>query len=340
MTFIRRGRVSAKDIQIVKANTLIEQELQIRWLVEDRLTLGGLSVLAGKPKSGKTVLARYLSYCVAGGHPFLDSMAIERGPVLYISLEDGEDLVKHQLQAMNNGGGPLPIGFVFAKSDPDLAKAIHSVASRMKQPPVLIVVDTLQRLLLVNDLNSYAEVSVAMEPVMDLAAETGAHVMCVHHARKSHEYEGVGDSILGSTALLGSVDCALLVRRYREFRTVETLQRFGPDMDEQVLRLNQSTMKLTLAGDRERYQEGVWARKILRAIADNEGFVYKKELPGVCNIMGKDEAVRLNRVVREMQKAGRLYQGGEGGRKDPLKLGVKPFPEPRVEAPDQTTLDF
>src|SRR5713226_8713910 len=51
---------------------LQEREEQVRWVLEDRLPAGGFSLLAGKPKAGKSTLARCLALAVARGERFLN----------------------------------------------------------------------------------------------------------------------------------------------------------------------------------------------------------------------------------------------------------------------------
>ena len=48
----------------------------------------------------------------------------------------------------------------------------------------------------------------ALDPLIDLAHKTGAHICLIHHARKG---EAGTDAYLGSTALSGSVDTSLLL---------------------------------------------------------------------------------------------------------------------------------
>ena len=56
-----------------------------------------------------------------------------------------------------------------------------------RKKPVLVIVDTLFRFTRVTDLNDYAKVIVALDPLLTLARTYSAHLMCLHHARKSAE---------------------------------------------------------------------------------------------------------------------------------------------------------
>jgi RecA-family ATPase len=48
----------------------------------------GLTILAGRPKCGKSWLALHIAMQVAAGGRTLESTPVEPGPVLYLALED------------------------------------------------------------------------------------------------------------------------------------------------------------------------------------------------------------------------------------------------------------
>jgi hypothetical protein len=56
---------------------------QVDWVVHELLPRGSLTLLAGREKSGKSLLATDLAASVAGGETFLDR-AVQPGPVLLI----------------------------------------------------------------------------------------------------------------------------------------------------------------------------------------------------------------------------------------------------------------
>jgi putative DNA primase/helicase len=66
---------------------LSQPETPLEWLVDGLLPREAISLLVGRPKSGKTTLCRTLAADVVGGAAFLDRTT-EQGPVIYVSLED------------------------------------------------------------------------------------------------------------------------------------------------------------------------------------------------------------------------------------------------------------
>src|SRR5262245_30883908 len=63
----------------------------------------GVTVLAGRPKTGKRWLALALSLAVAAGEPALGALAVEPGAVLYLALEEGERRLQGRLRAVLAG---------------------------------------------------------------------------------------------------------------------------------------------------------------------------------------------------------------------------------------------
>jgi Mrp family chromosome partitioning ATPase len=63
------GKASLDLVHI--SELLGEPDEPENWLVDGLLPTGGLSVLVGKPKAGKSTLARALAVAVARGEPWL-----------------------------------------------------------------------------------------------------------------------------------------------------------------------------------------------------------------------------------------------------------------------------
>src|SRR5262249_32328327 len=202
---------------------------------------------------------------VARGEPFL-GRETSKGPVIYLALEEKRGEVRRHFQAMGGSGEEILIHF---GSAPENAVADLRRLSGQKRS-VLVIVDPLFRMARVKDTNDYAQVLAALEPFLTLARETGAHVMAVHHGGKN-ERPG-GDSILGSTAILGTVDTAILMKRGDRYRTVWTLQRYGADLEETVLEFDGDTRTVDLGKSREEAEEH-------RIAGEIEEFLRKKDTP-------------------------------------------------------------
>jgi hypothetical protein len=149
------------------SDLLAEPDDAIEWIIEDRFSYGSVNLLAGKPKAGKSTLARYLAFCVATGTPFLGYQTIS-GPVWYIVLEDKRSEVRRHFRNLG-ATGIEAIRFLFG-NQPELLEKLTLLAERER--PLVVVVDTLQRFIDAKDLNDYAEVTAKLTPIIALARST------------------------------------------------------------------------------------------------------------------------------------------------------------------------
>ena len=296
------------------AELLTASDEGVAWLVDDMLTVGGLSMLVAKPKAGKSTLARDLARRVARGEPWL-GRTVQRGSVLYIALEEQRAVVAEHFKAMGlHAGDPLA---VYVGPPPANAMDALAAACEAQPPPALVIVDPLFRLVAIDDGNDYAKVTAALAPLVDLARTTGAHVLTVHHARKTGG--DAGDETLGSTGLLGAVDCNLSLKRNPGGeRYLSTLQRIGADMPETLLTMDPETMTIS-AGD----------TKAARTQADLETLIVDRlrdtrhahTVPDLAKAINRREG-GVRSTLRDMLDQGRVVRSGEGKSGDPHRFEI------------------
>lgn len=102
----------------------------------------------------------------------------------------------------------------------------------------------------------------ALEPLLVLAPETGAHVLLVYHAGKGKAIDAV-DSALGSTAFGAAVDTILTLRRTEHYRTIESVQRYGTDLPETVLDFDGERRAVSIGVTKEKAAANRIAENIL-----------------------------------------------------------------------------
>ena len=97
-----------------------EPEVPIDWLLDGLLVRGTVSLLAAKPKTGKSVFARGLALAVAQGRSFL-GRTTNQGGVLYLCLEERQQDVRRDFERMGaTGSEPLSIAEMAAPGIPGL----------------------------------------------------------------------------------------------------------------------------------------------------------------------------------------------------------------------------
>jgi len=294
---------------------LQEREEQVRWVLKDRLPAGGFSLLAGKPKAGKSTLARCLSLAVARGERFLNWRTTP-GAVLYLALEEKRSEVQRHFQQMG-ALGDEPI-LVHAAQAPQAAiSALRDLVAKHK--PILVIVDPLLRLVRLQDSNDYAEVTQALEPLLALARERGAHVLAVHHLRKG-ERTDTGDTILGSTAFRAAVDTSLLLKRTDLYRILSSEQRYGPDLPESVLEFDAERRTVALGTSRAEAETDKLSAAILAYLEDRG-----EQLEPIIMEAVEGRLANKRTVLRSLCQAARVTRSGTGRRNDPFRYAISDF---------------
>lgn len=213
--------VTAREL---RASTPEEPE----WVWRGYLARNAVTLLAGKPKAGKSTLALAVAEAIVSRAPSFLGRAVTGGPVVYVSEEGAATLRSkvgdsEQLVLLDRERAWPP------PSWPSLIDEVVAEAHRIGAS--LIVVDTFARWAgLTGDAeHSAGHVQAAMEPLLG-AARTGLAVLLVHHQRKAGG-EG-GDAIRGSTALPAAVDVVMEYERparpaSRRHRQVTTTGRWS-----------------------------------------------------------------------------------------------------------------
>ena len=138
---IDRDATTASNPMISKTvelgELLTEPDEPVRWLVEDVMPAGGSSLVVAPPKAGKTTAARCLAVAVARGLSWL-GRECDRGPVLYLALEERRDEVKRHFAKL--GARPDDQIRVYVQPAPrDGLGALRGAVLAFK--PVLVIVD-------------------------------------------------------------------------------------------------------------------------------------------------------------------------------------------------------
>jgi hypothetical protein len=290
-----------------------EPEESVSWLLAGILPSGGLSLLAAKPKAGKSTLARCLALSVARGEVFL-GRDTQKGAVVYLALEEKRSEVRRHFRTMGATGDEEI--YVHAAHAP--AEALGAITIEVKaRKPVLLIIDPLLRFTRVKDGNDYAQVTAALEPLLILARQHNVHVLLVHHAGKGERSEAT-DGILGSTALFAAVDTALIMKRSDKCRTVQSRQRYGEDLAETLLEFNSNTRTLALGVEKSQADLQAIACAALGYLQTSLDPKTEDEILEA--VEGRTGLKR--KVIRTLVVDGTITRAGSGKKGDPYKYSV------------------
>lgn len=296
---------------------LNEPEEETSWVIDNLLPTSGFSIVAAKPKVGKSTWARQAALSVARGDVFLGRQT-SKGAVLYVALEEKRSEVsRHFKQLSATGSEDL---YVYVGSVPEEAhKWLDREIKRRK--PLLVIIDTLFRFVNITDGNDYAKVTAALTPLLSLARDNGAHLMVIHHARKGGG-DG-GDSMLGSTAIFGSVDTAIILKRTESKRTIETQQRYGVDMEPTVLMFDEATQTTSLGGTKEEDDVQHVADEIYNFLFDQTEPCAEKTIEEA--VEGRTGLKR--KALRDLVAKGTIQRTGAGKRNEPYFYSCSLVPD-------------
>lgn len=192
----------------------------IQWLWKPHFALGKLSVLAGHPGLGKSLVTMDLAAHVSTGRKWVDGSPCPRGCVVLVSGEDdpgdtlrprldaaGADVSRvHYLRAVHDAEGER--GFTLAHV-PHLAALLARLMDCR-----LIVIDPVSAYLAGTDSHKNADVRALLAPLAQMAGDFGVAIICVSHLNK-----GQGDAIgrvTGSLAFVAAARSAYAVARDKE----------------------------------------------------------------------------------------------------------------------------
>ncbi len=290
-------------------------DTDLDWLMDGVLPLAGMSLVSAAPKVGKSTLARCLALAVSRGMEFM-GRATAKGTVLYVALEDSPRQIRAHMTEIG-AHGEDPIGWYghgdFPASTGSRLNTLDAVIREFD--PVLVVIDPLFKFIAIKDGDAYAEVSAALNPLMQIARRTGVHILLTHHNRKGGG-EG-GEEVLGSTALFAGVDTLMSLKRDGDARTVQTIQREGADLPATVLQLD-PTGWLQTGGVRSEVKARELDDQILAVIGDAGQPMAAAD---VVEATGRRKVAVLA-SLRRLTEMGALQQSGSGKRNDPHSYTV------------------
>ena len=246
---------------------------------------------------------------IARNEPFL-GRNVSQGTVVYLALEEKRSEVKKHFWAMGAIGSE-DIHIYTGGAPADAIRQITSVVESLK--PVLLIIDPLFRLVKLKDGNDYIQVTNALEPLLRLARDSGTHVLCVHHSPKGER--NPEDCVLGSQAIFGSVDTLMIMKRHENYRTLQTIQRYGEDLEETVLNYDKGEGSVTIGNTRQEQDTNCMEELIIDFLSKQTEPVTEK----VINDEVEGRTILKRKALRELIKQDEIVRVGRGGKGDPYK---------------------
>lgn len=227
----------------------------------------GLSLLAGKPKTGKSYLALQIAGAAGTGGQVL-GIQVEKVPVLYVALEDNTARLKRRIKEQR---WPAGADVTFELSWPQLneggAEKLDAEISRKGYK--LVIIDTLSRAASFKQ-KDVEETTPVMSDLQHVAFNHSAGIFALDHHRKPG-FTNVNDvinDVLGSVGKTAVADCIIGMYRAQGEKRAE-LKAVGRDQDftDLTIEMAHDIMTWQLLGETQQVLTNERQQIVLDAIA-------------------------------------------------------------------------
>jgi RecA-family ATPase len=227
----------------------------------------GLSILAGRPKIGKSWMVLEMCLGIAEGTQVLGNIVPIMGDVLYCALEDPQRRLQSRISKLlwpRMKGWPkrLTLATRWRRLDEggaeDIAQWINSA-----DEPRAVVLDTLAGVRPERSRNdtTYDGDYRALVDIQRLANDKGVGAIALHHTRRM-EADDPLDTISGTLGQVGCADTGIVLNRGPQGSTLYVRGRDLEEAEHAIL-FNKETCRWTILGDAADVQRSDTRKKIM-----------------------------------------------------------------------------
>ena len=188
-------------------------DLPTDYVVSPWIVRGGITQLQGDPKAGKSVFALYLSIAAAMGHTEEYLGVSEPRTVLYLHYEDATTLVAKRvdqfMRGMGHSPGTMPTNLVvcyFPRLNLDSVTTQRLIKEKISEIKAdMLVLDTLSYVHEAEE-NSATEMRPIMYALKEIAFETQAGILYLHHTAKGSDERAMVQRGRGSSVITAAAD--------------------------------------------------------------------------------------------------------------------------------------
>jgi 5S rRNA maturation endonuclease (ribonuclease M5) len=255
----------------------------------------GITLLAGKPKVGKSWLALDFATGIAAGKSVC-GIKCAQANTLYLSLEDTQRRLQRRLM---QGSFIVTQNCLMATQ---WRKLDEGGLDDLKQTIIernikLVIIDTLQKIRPKGNSKLYESDYAAIGDLKAMLDALNVSAIIVHHTRKTGSDDPI-EEVSGTTGLTGAVDTIMVLKRGRG-EADGTLNITGRDIEDTELALNFEGCRWRVLGSAAEYAVSKEKRELLGAMQQLGGITDPKTL---AVMLGKTETsvrMALARAVAE-----------------------------------------
>jgi KaiC/GvpD/RAD55 family RecA-like ATPase len=181
----------------------------VDWIAEGIVARGTLTLIAGREKEGKSLLAMAIAARAATGGGLLAGIDIRAARTLVVDAENGERELHRRLRSSGLAGEHADRIEVYETHGHDLRQHLDELEAVLaSHKPDLLILDS-WRSLWGGDENDAGEVARVLDPLRNLIRQHNAGAVLIHHMRKNGGYRG-------SSAIGASVESVVELARVED----------------------------------------------------------------------------------------------------------------------------
>ena len=281
--------------------------------IAGELVVEGLTLLAARPKIGKTWLALEVATSVEEGGTCLGgAIPCEKGEALFLALEDNKRRMQRRLTklfgAFRQDWPALAIAHKWPRADQG---GIEHLRRWLSEHPKarLVVIDVLARFRKPSPpgKQTFELDYEAVAQLQSLAAEfPGLAIVVIHHLRKSEGGDDPLDAISGTLGLNAAADAVLIISKNSQGTTLYGRSRDVDEVDK-ALKWDAEACRWSILGDRDAVQRSEERKQILDLLAT----VDEMNPKGIAEALGRPEGT-IGRLLFNMVESGEVEKRSRG----------------------------
>src|SRR5262245_3917653 len=291
-------------------------ELQTKQFAPVRIVVPGLipegvTIVAGKPKIGKSFLALDICMAVAGDRFVLGETKPVQGDALYLALEDNQRRLKKRVDKILQAAKcpELEIHTEWRRVDQG---GLDDIEEWCEAHPArrLIWIDTFVKIrpLAGKNEQSYTFDYRSIEGLQKLSGQYQVGIVLNHHLRKASSEDDAFDDVSGTLGLTGAADTIVIMKRMAGM--VKVFVR-GRDIEEAeyAAEFNKQTCRWRLVGEADEVFRSEQRQAIAAALKDSRRAMSVNEIMAATERRDRHSTEAL---LAKMERAGEVKHAGRG----------------------------
>lgn len=316
-------KVAADPWNLMTAEQIFAPLPPYPWIVKGlHLAPGRITLLAGSPDTGKTVVAMSLALAIASGKSVWGvHRPARKGKVLHLNGEIGSYIARERYQRLARGMSVdvaelaetlVLSNYPAAKlDDPDFEVKMVAACTGA----ALVVVDSLRAFSGALD-EKAKEIGVALLMLARVSDKTGATIIVLHHNRKPSK-DDVGrasDAISGSNSIFGGCECAFVLSKEKSGPVTVQHERspLGRPMTDFGLRIED----IEFEGDAR------WGLRVIHMEAEQ---MARAEAEAKAARKSADEQRAAEAILETLRRFAGVFRGSKDAFRAACSIGKEPF---------------